>query len=39
LRRKVIQLAGDFNAQTILIEEAGFGLTLLQDYAGTCHRM
>jgi predicted phage terminase large subunit-like protein len=31
LRRKVIALAGEYNPQTILIEEAGFGLTLLQD--------
>ena len=31
LRRKVIELAERFKAQTILVEEAGFGLTLLQD--------
>jgi predicted phage terminase large subunit-like protein len=31
LRRKVIELAELFKVQIILIEEAGFGLTLLQD--------
>jgi predicted phage terminase large subunit-like protein len=31
LRRKLINLAGDLSPETILIEEAGFGLNLLQD--------
>jgi hypothetical protein len=31
LRRKVIELAERYEAQTILVEEAGPGLTLLQD--------
>jgi predicted phage terminase large subunit-like protein len=31
LRRKVIELAERFSPQTILIEDAGFGLSLLQD--------
>jgi predicted phage terminase large subunit-like protein len=31
LRRKLIELAKEYDAQTILIEDAGFGLNLLQD--------
>ena len=31
LRRKLIELAERYKAQTILVEEAGFGLSLLQD--------
>ena len=31
LRRKVIALAGEYHADTILIEDAGFGLSLKQD--------
>jgi predicted phage terminase large subunit-like protein len=31
LRRKVIELAQEYRAQTILIENAGFGLNLIQD--------
>jgi hypothetical protein len=30
LRRKVIELAERYEAQTILVEEAGLGLSLLQ---------
>jgi predicted phage terminase large subunit-like protein len=31
LRQKVVSLAQDFGADTVLIEKAGFGLTLLQE--------
>jgi predicted phage terminase large subunit-like protein len=31
LRRKIIELAKEYGAETILIEDAGFGLNLLQD--------
>jgi len=32
LRRKIAQLAHEFGADTVLIEKAGFGLSLLQDF-------